>query len=121
MQSRTESRFGSDTESGAQSGKGDVQYGEALPPRAGRSASRSKFLPNTDAPVDRVESYQSRKHMGFAKFMLFPLLCAAGFKVWYLIAMGPTALQSMPFLGDQVSQLVVIVCLMIFTFLATSE
>jgi len=123
-QSRSESRFDSDTESGARSGKSDVQYGEALPPRAGRAASRSKFLPNTDGtagPIERYESPQPRKHLGFARFMLFPLLCAVGFKVWYLIAMGPTALQSMPFLGDQVSQLVVIVCLMIFTFLATSE
>jgi hypothetical protein len=124
-QSRLESRFDNDTESGARSSKSDVQYGEALPPRAGRAASRSKLLPNTEGqagPIERFDSGpQPRKHLGFARFMLFPLLCAVGFKVWYLIAMGPTALQSMPFLGDQVSQLVVIVCLMIFTFLATSE
>jgi hypothetical protein len=121
QQSRSVSGFGSDTESGAPA-KADVQYGEALPPRSSRTAGRSKFLSPTDSAPDRYESYQQpRPHLAFAKFMLIPLLCAAGFKVWYLYAMGPTALQSMPFLGDQVSQLVVIVCLMIFIFLATAE
>jgi hypothetical protein len=87
--------------------------------RSKRSSTRLPSALNSEAQPDMFPS--KAKHMGFAKFMLFPFFAAAAFKIWYLVAMGPQALSSAPFLGDQVSQLVVIICLIIFTFIATSD
>ncbi len=122
--SRTGHDFGFDTKSGAKStarsARREASYGEALPQKSTRRGAGSRLLPD-ESPVESIESFQPGKFVVFGKFMLIPLFFAVSFKVWYLIEMGDDALKSMPFLGDQVSQLVVIVCLMIFTYLATSE
>jgi hypothetical protein len=105
------------TESGAKIDSEPVSEPPVL--RSKRSSSRLPSALNSEPQPDMLPS--KAKHMAFAKFMLFPFFAAAAFKVWYLVAMGPTALSSAPFLGDQVSQLVVIICLIIFTFMATSD
>lgn len=111
------SRSSSATESGAKAESESF----AEPPilRSKRSSTRLPSAINSEPQPDMFPS--KKKHIGFAKFMLFPFFAAAAFKIWYLVAMGPQALSSAPFLGDQVSQLVVIICLIIFTFIATSE
>jgi hypothetical protein len=118
--SRAGYHLASDTESGAREARREEPYGEALPSKSQRQGSRSRLLPDSDQ-ADHVESVQPRMTVVVGKIMLIPLFFAVAFKVWFLVEMGGDAFKSMPFLCDQVSQLVVIVCLMVFTYVATSE
>jgi len=118
--SRAGYRLASDTESGAKEARREEPYGEPLLPKSQRQGSRSRLLPNSN-PADQVESVQPRMSVVVGKIMLIPLFFAVVFKVWFLYQLGGDAFKSMPFLCDQVSQLVVIVCLMVFTYVATNE
>jgi hypothetical protein len=109
-----------DTEFGDQRGERVSRYGEALPTSTLRRPVRSRLLPG-ESPMERRELTQPRKFAVVGKIMLVPLFFAVCFKVWFLISLEEKAIQSMPVLGDQMSQLVVLVCIMIFTYLVSTE
>ncbi len=82
---------------------------------------------------ERVSAYFSRKTTEgaesegqdalrkFAGFMLVPLILAVSAKTWYLVASGGQIFSSLPFLGDQLGQLVVMIILIAYILTITSS
>jgi hypothetical protein len=113
----------SGTDSGGASRTAARSYGDALPSNSSspskRSVTSSRLLPVDD----ESHSLPSRPpgYAGFGKFMALPLGASVAFKLWYLHDMGATAFSSPSFLADQLGQAVVIICVLVFTLMVSSE
>lgn len=87
-----------------------------------RRSSRSGLLGGGADDIDEqpINNYRNSSAVQPkpAMILIIPCVIAVLAKLWYMSIMGPTLMQSMPFLADQLMQLVVIIALIIFAVTA---
>ncbi|MBS2004484.1 MAG: hypothetical protein JST44_23450 [Cyanobacteria bacterium SZAS LIN-5] len=95
---------------------------DSSPAPALRRSSRSGLLGGGADDIDEqpINNYRNSPaaQPKPAMVLIIPCVIAVLAKLWYMSIMGPTLMQSMPFLADQLMQLVVIIALIIFAVTA---
>lgn len=95
---------------------------ESSPAPALRRSSRSGLLGGGADDIDEqpINNFRNAppSQAKPAMILIIPCFLAVGAKLWYMGIMGQALTQSMPFLADQVMQLVVIIALIIFALTA---
>ncbi len=96
---------------------------ERIGKRADSGISRDQRTPVSVSNTlrDQPDSIEQNALSKFAGYMLVPLILAVCLKTWFLVSMGGQVFSLLPFLSDQLGQLIVMIVLIAYILTITSS